>query len=53
VKKYGEENSESVKIDTNLQISINLLAWISSLFMVRECDGKHGEILENCCSEET
>lgn len=53
VKSVGEENSESVKIDANLKISINILAQISGFCMFRECDGKHGEIVANYYSEET
>ena len=53
VKSVGEENSESVNNEANLKISINLLAQISGLCVVRECDGKHGEILANYYSGET
>lgn len=53
MKSVGEENSESVNIEANLTISINLLAYISVLCMISECNGKRGEILANDCLRET
>jgi hypothetical protein len=46
-KKVGEENNEGVNIHANLKISINFFSKISDLCMVRESDGKHGDILAN------